>query len=1092
MEEGSKAAKAPAWGHSDSLKFDNEEDEARTAEVTVSALENTLEMENSVAVRKRSLTRSCTLVISSSGQCKAVLGGEDDLQRGTVKQRHQDGGGSEASSTSLMSTFLGTNGSKLLPWFVWLKNQGKQKTIDADETVFAAYHESFLYGKIPFTIKVRTAIRSGFLSQLLMLLELVAALFLVITYVRSTYTPGRHRWITISQELCGSFFVADYALKLYSAPVRLYYIFSVNGLIDLTSVLPMLFLWRDPNRNGSFVQILLILRALRVLPALTSVGLVGSTVGAQIFILTMYTLGVVFIAAGLLQWVEFKSTPKSERTKNQCGPEGCLNFWDAFYFIVVTITTVGYGDVTPKTDWGRLVTLLAIFAAVLILPQQIDSILFLTSLRPYGGHFHVRKVVGSRFIIISGNLSYQTVQCFLSEFYHPCHDKDMLAFPIRVVIMAPFKPTFDLKTLLTFYKGKVEFIEGTPMKDSDLDRVGAKFASAFFLLADEQAKDPDAEDAAQFMRALSVHRHCGSNVRVIVEMLKPENQESAIWDDVEDGVHIICPEAIRFKLLARSCHINGLSTFVINLFRSGLVLRKRVRADWMMQYYDGLKQEVFPVIFPSWFHIQKLHFEQAAEILYVKFQVLLFGLDSTMDDMSRGVLLYPRGRKICSSDVGLVIAKDLCTAEKVSKFVSSSMDAEAPIQFSTLEKAQLPTIVTSTELESGLHAASVSGRTRLDSGLQSRISKIFSSGSSGSRNRKQESHSPENSLDDGSESKKMVCSLVEAIDMAMSWPPLEKSAKPDPAVLEKREALILENLERNTMNVVNLESPHILLCIQGKWPHNLFYFVSHLRTTALHNFPIVILHPKKPTATDWGCVGCFPDVYFVKGSPVYELDLVRGGVLQAEKIVILTQGIQDEQKNDESVLFQPFTFTLDLKNVLIAANVERLLSFQRERVIVELQQELQIQYLRPKFKIDRLPFDPNLYHRNRDASFQFAPPYIQGKGFCPEALTFLLYATFFNRNTVAIVEQLLSTRHILPSEEAEDSAGRRLEQILLPKYYVGRNYCELFVELLKERKMLALGLYRPLGTHGSPVSYVYTNPSPHEELVSGDLVYVLQ
>ena len=43
--------------------------------------------------------------------------------------------------------------------------------------------------------------------------------------------------------------------------------------------------------------------------------------------------------------------------------------------------------------------------------------------RPYGGVFEVRKVVGSRFIIVSGNLSYRTVQDFLAEFYHPNHDK---------------------------------------------------------------------------------------------------------------------------------------------------------------------------------------------------------------------------------------------------------------------------------------------------------------------------------------------------------------------------------------------------------------------------------------------------------------------------------------------------------------------------------------------------------------------------------------------------------------------------------------------------------------------------------------------
>ena len=64
-------------------------------------------------------------------------------------------------------------------------------------------------------------------------------------------------------------------------------------------------------------------------------------------------------------------------------------------------------------------------------------------------------------------------------------------------------------------------------------------------------QDPDAEDAAQIVRALSVHRHCGPTVRVIVELLKPEKQENAVWDDMKEGIEIICPDAIRFKVLAR-------------------------------------------------------------------------------------------------------------------------------------------------------------------------------------------------------------------------------------------------------------------------------------------------------------------------------------------------------------------------------------------------------------------------------------------------------------------------------------------------------------------------------------------------------------
>ena len=47
---------------------------------------------------------------------------------------------------------------------------------------------------------------------------------------------------------------------------------------------------------------------------------------------------------------------------------------------------------------------------------------------------------------------------------------------------------FELKTLLMHYRDRVEFIQGTPVKDSDLDRVSAKVASAVYLLADNQAK----------------------------------------------------------------------------------------------------------------------------------------------------------------------------------------------------------------------------------------------------------------------------------------------------------------------------------------------------------------------------------------------------------------------------------------------------------------------------------------------------------------------------------------------------------------------------------------------------------------------------
>lgn len=45
----------------------------------------------------------------------------------------------------------------------------------------------------------------------------------------------------------------------------------------------------------------------------------------------------VFIAGGLLQWVEFRATPPSVKEALNCNPQGCISFYEALYFMIVTV-----------------------------------------------------------------------------------------------------------------------------------------------------------------------------------------------------------------------------------------------------------------------------------------------------------------------------------------------------------------------------------------------------------------------------------------------------------------------------------------------------------------------------------------------------------------------------------------------------------------------------------------------------------------------------------------------------------------------------------------------------------------------------------
>ena len=73
---------------------------------------------------------------------------------------------------------------------------------------------------------------------------------------------------------------------------------------------------------------------------------------------------MIFVYAGLIYQVE-----------HNVNDRGLNNFFDAFYFVVVTMTTVGYGDVTPLSQAGKAMTLLMILTGVLFVPWQLSELI---------------------------------------------------------------------------------------------------------------------------------------------------------------------------------------------------------------------------------------------------------------------------------------------------------------------------------------------------------------------------------------------------------------------------------------------------------------------------------------------------------------------------------------------------------------------------------------------------------------------------------------------------------------------------------------------------------------------------------------------
>ena len=91
------------------------------------------------------------------------------------------------------------------------------------------------------------------------------------------------------------------------------------------------------------------------------------------------------------------------------------------YFVVVSISTVGYGDVVPHTELGRITVMVLIIIIIVIVPQQTNELIRLIGLQSVYARTLYKPNSDIPHILICGHVDVSPLRFFCNELFHEDH-----------------------------------------------------------------------------------------------------------------------------------------------------------------------------------------------------------------------------------------------------------------------------------------------------------------------------------------------------------------------------------------------------------------------------------------------------------------------------------------------------------------------------------------------------------------------------------------------------------------------------------------------------------------------------------------------
>ncbi|XP_024872700.1 calcium-activated potassium channel slowpoke isoform X42 [Temnothorax curvispinosus] len=442
------------------------------------------------------------------------------------------------------------------------------------------------------------------------------------------------------------FFMVYFFIRFIAASDKLWFMLEMYSFVDYFTIPPS-FVSIYLDRTWIGLRFLRALRLMTVPDILQYLNILKTSSSIRLAQLVSIFISVWLTAAGIIHLLENSGDPFEFTNPQQ------LSYWTCVYFLIVTMSTVGYGDVYCQTVLGRTFLVFFLLVGLAVFASWIPEITELAANRSkYGGQYSRER--GRRHIVVCGHITYESVSHFLKDFLH----EDREDVDVEVVFLHRKEPDLELEGLLKRHYTTVEFFQGTMMNAVDLERVKVHDADACLVLANKYCQDPDAEDAANIMRVISIKNY-SDDIRVIIQLMQYHNKAYLLnipsWD-WKQGDDVICLAELKLGFIAQSCLAPGFSTMMANLFAMRSFKTSPDMQAWQNDYLRGTGMEMYTeTLSPTFIGMP---FAKATELCFTKLKLLLLAIEIKGEGGSDSkISINPRGAKIAANTQGFFIAQ---------------------------------------------------------------------------------------------------------------------------------------------------------------------------------------------------------------------------------------------------------------------------------------------------------------------------------------------------------------------------------------------------------------------------------------------------